>query len=127
MRLVTGLGLGAATMYFFDPKLGRTRRENVCAEMLEGNWSEATRTMVGAGSSVLLALGAIRRAPLSCVLGTAGLMIISRRALEGLGTSAASPDRNTLKDQVDRISERRQTGQATNRASRQPEMVKSTQ
>jgi hypothetical protein len=90
MELLSGAALGAATMYFFDPQLGRQRRASCMSEfnhLLHGGRGDLggtketdrpalapeTRLLFGALGAGLFTWGLTQRAPTACLLGSLGL------------------------------------------------------
>jgi uncharacterized membrane protein len=49
-------------------------------DVLQENWSPATRALVGAAGATLVTAGLAQRFPVACVLGTAGLALMARSA-----------------------------------------------
>jgi uncharacterized membrane protein len=64
---------------------GAGRRRNR-PELLQENWSPGTRFLVGSAGCALFGFGLTQKAPLACVLGTAGLLMGARGGTNmGLG------------------------------------------
>jgi hypothetical protein len=59
---------------------GGRPRPGARPEILQENWSPTTRLMVGALGTGLVLYGSLRRAPVACFLGTAGLALLARSA-----------------------------------------------
>jgi uncharacterized membrane protein len=59
---------------------GGRRRPGDLPDVLQENWSPATRALVGAAGATLVTAGLGQRFPVACVLGTAGLALLARSA-----------------------------------------------
>jgi uncharacterized membrane protein len=59
---------------------GGRRRPGDLPDVLQKNWSPATRALVGAAGATLVTAGLAQGFPTGCVLGTAGLALLARSA-----------------------------------------------
>lgn len=69
---------------------GGRRRSGVVPDILQENWSPTTRLLVGGLGAGMVLYGSLRRAPVACFLGTAGLALLAR-STANLGAAQALP------------------------------------